>query len=102
MEQSTRELSMLGPETQEAASESSSRVSTPAPGSCEDIGGSGLELEELNSLEKKIKRLEKAEAAAVEKVKLLETETLKLRENFEDSHYKLDEPRTSLRLLTLS
>ena len=69
VEQSTRELSMLGPETQEAASGSSSRVSTPAPsiGSCEDIGGSGLELEELTSLEKKIKRLEKAEAAALRK-----------------------------------
>ena len=55
VEQSTRELSMLGPETQEAGSEASSRVSTPAPGlgSCEDIGGSGLELQELNSLEKK-------------------------------------------------
>ena len=46
---------MLSPETQEAHGGSSSRVSTPAPGlgSCEDIGGSGLELQELNSLEKK-------------------------------------------------
>ena len=46
---------MLSPETQEAHGGSSSRVSTPAPGlgSCEDIGGSGLEPQELNSLEKK-------------------------------------------------
>ena len=53
----------------DTASGSSSRVSTPAPsiGSCEDIGGSGLELEELTSLEKKIKGLEKAEAAALRK-----------------------------------
>ena len=60
-------------------------------GSCEDIGGSvsGLELEELTSLEKKIKRLEKAETAAVEKVKLLETETQKLRENVDDIQKKL-------------
>ena len=98
MEQSTRELSMLRPEAEAGGSGASSRVSTPAPGlpgqmlgSCEDIGGSvsGLELEELTSLEKKIKRLEKAETAAVEKVKLLEMETQKLRENVDVNQKKL-------------
>ena len=61
-------------------------MSTPAPssgrdvqllGSCEDFGTgsiSGMELEELSRLEKKIKHLEKAETAAVDKVKILETE----------------------------
>ena len=33
-----------------------------------------MELEELSRLEKKIKHLEKAETAAVDKVKILETE----------------------------
>ena len=103
VEQSTRELSMLGPEA--GGSGASSRVSTPAPGlpgqmlgSCEDIGGSvsGLELEELTSLEKKIKRLEKAETAAVEKVKLLETETQKLRENVDDIQNKLSKAEGEL------
>ena len=83
VEQRTRELehSVIVPDTVPAGDESnsSSRVSTPAPaalqllGSCEDIGTiSGME--ELSRLEKKIKHLEKAETAAVDRVKLLETE----------------------------
>merc|ERR550532_1055011 len=80
LEQSTRGLetmTLLG-----SSSTSSSRVSTPAPGrenqlgSFEDIGGavSGLELEELSRLETKLRHLERAESAAVERVKLLESD----------------------------
>ena len=88
LEQNTRQLhtSLLGPGQDCRLSTGSSRESTPLPprdpvaGSYEDIASSvsGMEVEELTRLEKKLKDLEKAERAAVEKVGKLEGEKLEL------------------------
>jgi len=88
VEQSTRELehSVCDHIGSSSTSRSSSRQSSPAPareedgGSYEDIGSSlsGLEVEEVSRLEKKLKYLEKAETAAVEKVKKLDLEKFDL------------------------
>ena len=87
----------------EARSVSSSKLSFPAPGltgqllgSCKDTVGSGLELEKLSSLEKKIEQLEKSETAAVEKVKFLETETERLHEDVKDIRDKLAKAENEL------
>ena len=85
LEQTTRCLETLT--VPGSCSTSSSRGSTPVPnkvehlGSFEDIGAaqSGLELEELAKLETKLKDLEKAESAAMERVKQLEVDNQELR-----------------------
>ena len=74
--QSTRELELsLAGERSTQSSPGSSRRSTPnllaAGGSFEDMGGSGLEVEEVARLEARVRSLEKAEAGAVDRVRKL-------------------------------
>ena len=66
-------------------------MSTPTPaggqlqllGSCEELGAVE-QLEELSRLDRKIKHLEKAETAAVEKIKLLTAENEELKASLEE------------------
>jgi len=101
VEQSTRELehSVCDHLGSSSTSRSSSRQSSPVParevegGSYEDIGSSlsGLEVEEVARLEKKLKYLEKAETAAVEKVKKLEMDNIELNKKLTENEDKLKE-----------
>ena len=82
--QSTRELELsLAGERSTQSSPGSSRRSTPnllaAGGSFEDMGGSGLEVEEVARLEARVRSLEKAEAGAVGRVRKLDEERRELK-----------------------
>merc|ERR1719209_587044 len=94
--QSTRELELsLAGERSTQSSPGSSRRSTPnlltAGGSFEDMGGGGLEVEEVARLEARVRSLEKAEAGAVDRVRKLDEERRELKALLQKQEEKWNE-----------